>query len=686
MNSIYLKLAISNIKKNKSTFFPFGLSCGTMIALFYMLLSINNQASDAVFYGGSDIGIILGLGVWVCGIFSAMVIFYTNGFLLKRRNKELGLYNILGMEKKHIGNILFWEIILTCGISMLAGLLGGMLFSKLLFLVLLNLINLSTTINFGISANAVIMTMLVFLSIFIVNILYNNLKIRRLKPIELLQGSNVGEREPKAKWILALLGAVCLSIGYYIAVTTQNPLQAMSVFFVAVLFVMAGTYLLFISGSIVLLKMLKKNKKYYYHKTHFITVSGMMYRMKQNAVGLANICILSTAVLVVLSSTVSLYMGMDNVMRTRYPSDVITSYAYMPEEDAKYNMSYNYDTELIEKTIQNHANKYNVEIQDVNKYYSFSLVGIVDGESFRPITDDISQGMKDMVIFMAMTLDDYKAAAAEGENIKELSGDSLYLLSSDSRYSSMDNFTVGENVFKIDSASQTMELDNKFAEQTFAYDYIFIIVPDFENLIMVKDEVNNMYREREAQDYGATSVTYNYKFNLSGDLDDKKEFNITLRDALNDADIPHVSTVENIFTTRQQFMELYGSLFFIGIFIGTLFLMATVLIIYYKQVSEGYEDRNRFLIMRNVGMSKKEVRTVIKNQILTIFYLPILLAVVHVAFAFDITRKILAILNLTNVKLFVECTLGTIFIFVIIYGIVYKLTAKSYYKIVNPAN
>ena len=686
MNSIYLKLAISNIKKNKSTFFPFGLSCGTMIALFYMLLSINNQASDAVFYGGSDIGIILGLGVWVCGIFSAMVIFYTNGFLLKRRNKELGLYNILGMEKKHIGNILFWEIILTCGISMLAGLLGGMLFSKLLFLVLLNLINLSTTINFGISANAVIMTMLVFLSIFIVNIVYNNLKIRRLKPIELLQGSNVGEREPKAKWILALLGAVCLSIGYYIAVTTQNPLQAMSVFFVAVLFVMAGTYLLFISGSIVLLKMLKKNKKYYYHKTHFITVSGMMYRMKQNAVGLANICILSTAVLVVLSSTVSLYMGMDNVMRTRYPSDVITSYAYMPEEDAKYNMSYNYDTELIEKTIQNHANKYNVEIQDVNKYYSFSLVGIVDGESFRPITDDISQGMKDMVIFRAMTLDDYKAAAAEGENIKELPGDSLYLLSSDSRYSSMDNFTVGENVFKIDSASQTMELDNKFAEQTFAYDYIFIIVPDFENLIMVKDEVNNMYREREAQDYGATSVTYNYKFNLSGDLDDKKEFNITLRDALNDADIPHVSTVENIFTTRQQFMELYGSLFFIGIFIGTLFLMATVLIIYYKQVSEGYEDRNRFLIMRNVGMSKKEVRTVIKNQILTIFYLPILLAVVHVAFAFDITRKILAILNLTNVKLFVECTLGTIFIFVIIYGIVYKLTAKSYYKIVNPAN
>lgn len=686
MNSIYLKLAISNIKKNKSTFFPFGLSCGTMIALFYMLLSINNQASDAVFYGGSDIGIILDLGVWVCGIFSAMVIFYTNGFLLKRRNKELGLYNILGMEKKHIGNILFWEIILTCGISMLAGLLGGMLFSKLLFLVLLNLINLSTTINFGISANAVIMTMLVFLSIFIVNILYNNLKIKRLKPIELLQGSNVGEREPKAKWILALLGAVCLSIGYYIAVTTQNPLQAMSMFFVAVLFVMAGTYLLFISGSIVLLKMLKKNKKYYYHKTHFITVSGMMYRMKQNAVGLANICILSTAVLVVLSSTVSLYMGMDNVMRTRYPSDVITSYAYMPEEDAKYNMSYNYDTELIEKTIQNHANKYNVEIQDVNKYYSFSLVGIVDGESFRPITDDISQGMKDMVIFMAMTLDDYKAAAAEGENIKELSGDSLYLLSSASRYSSMENFTVGENVFKIDSDSQTMELDNKFAEQTFAYDYIFIIVPDFENLIMVKDEVNNMYREREAQDYGATSVTYNYKFNLSGDLDDKKEFNITLRDALNDADIPHVSTVENIFTTRQQFMELYGSLFFIGIFIGTLFLMATVLIIYYKQVSEGYEDRNRFLIMRNVGMSKKEVRTVIKNQILTIFYLPILLAVVHVAFAFDITRKILAILNLTNVKLFVECTLGTIFIFVIIYGIVYKLTAKSYYKIVNSTN
>lgn len=681
--SIYLKLSINNIKKNKTTFFPFGLSCGTMIALFYMLMSIKNQASEATFYGGSTIREILGLGIWVCGIFSMLVIFYTNGFLLKRRNKELGLYNVLGMEKKHIGKILFWEMLLTGCISLLGGVLCGLLFSKLMFLILLNLLNLSTSFKFGISINAIILTLLIFSSIFLVIILYNNLKLKILKPIELLQGSNIGEKEPKLKWLSAILGAVCLSIGYYLAVSTQNPIQAISTFFVAVLFVIAGTYLLFMSGSIALLKILKKNKKYYYHKTHFITVSGMIYRMKQNAAGLSNICILSTAVLVVLSSTISLYMGLDNVMRDRYPNDVMTNYAYEPEEDAKYNMSYNYDTSLIEKIVQNHALKYNVETKDVQGYYSFSTDGTISNGIFNPNFKE-SDGLNTMVSFLAMTLEDYKSIGIENEGIKELDGNSVYLFSSDADYSSMESIALGNHIFQVapsDFLKLNDKLEKKLGEIT---DYIFIVVPDFEYLLLIRDTVNNMIRDgQDAEDYGKNPVLYNYEFNLNGDLSDKEEFNVTLRDALNEAGIPHVSTVENIFTTRQEVVGVYGSLFFIGIFIGALFLLATVLIIYYKQISEGYEDRNRFIIMQNVGMSKKEVKIVIKNQILTIFYLPIFIAIVHIAFAFDITRKILAVLNLTNVKLFVGCTIGTILIFVVIYGIVYKLTAKSYYKIVN---
>jgi putative ABC transport system permease protein len=268
---IYLKLAINNIKKNKTTFFPFGLSCGTMIALFYMLLSVNEQTLRTTdFYGGTTMSEILGLGLWVCGIFSVLVIFYTNGFLLKRRNKELGLYSVLGMEKRHIGRILFWEIIFTGGISLLVGLLGGMLFSRLMFLILLNLLSLSTSFKFEISVSGIIFTLLIFSSIFLVIILYNNFKLKKLNPIELLQGSSVGEREPNTKLIYAILGVICLSAGYFLAVTTDNPVYAIPIFFVAVLLVIAGTYLLFMSGSIALLKLLKKNKKYYYHKTHFM--------------------------------------------------------------------------------------------------------------------------------------------------------------------------------------------------------------------------------------------------------------------------------------------------------------------------------------------------------------------------------------------------------------------------------
>ncbi|MDD4089488.1 MAG: FtsX-like permease family protein [Tissierellia bacterium] len=675
-SSMYLKLAFTNIKKNKNTFFPFGLSCGTMIAMFYMLLSISNQAAESTFYGGRTMSSILNLGIWVCGIFSAIVIFYTNGFLLKRRNKELGLYSVLGMEKRHIGKILIWEIILTGLISLFSGLLGGLLFSKMTFLVLLNLMDLGTSFEFGISINAVLLTILIFSAIFLLIILFNNLYLRRLKPIELLQGSNVGDREPKAKWISAILGALCLSIGYYIAVTTENPIQAISKFFVAVLFVITGTYLLFISGSIVLLKGLKKNKKYYYHKTHFITVSGMMYRMKQNAVGLANICILSTAVMVVLSSTVSLYVGIDDVLCTIFPSDVAINYVYEPEEDEKNNLNFNYDTNLIADTVQNHALKYNVEVKDIQAYYSFNTDGIINEDNLIPGY----YGLFDTVYLYALTLDDYRSIGIDGESVVKLHNNEVHILSNNSAYSSMESIAIGKQKFKISSFSESMKLYDKLVnimgEDT---NTILMVVSDFDNLLALQETVNSLRNE----EYGRSSIVYNYEFNLTGKLSDKEEFNITLRDALNEADIPHVASVDSIFTSRQDTLSIFGSLFFIGIFIGTLFLIATVLIIYYKQISEGFEDRDRFIIMQNVGLGKKEVKVVIKNQIMTIFYLPILLAVVHIIFAFDIIRKMLAVLNLTNVKLFAGCTFGTILIFVIIYGVVYKLTAKTYYKIVN---
>lgn len=675
--SIYRKLAINNIRKNKSTYLPFGLAGGTMTALFYMLISIRNQVAVTAFVGGSDMKIILNLGVWVCGIFSVLVIFYTNGFLLKRRNKELGLYNVLGMEKRHIGKVLFWEIILAGFGSMIGGLLGGLLFAKLMFLVLLNMLHLNTGFEFGISFDAAAVTLGLFTLIFIVTILYNNLRLIRLKPIELLQESNAGEREPRAKWVLAILGVICLSAGYYLAITTQNPIEALFVFFIAVLLVIAGTFLLFISGSIAFLKILKKNKGYYYHKTHFITVSGMMYRMKQNAVGLAAICILSTAVLVVLSTTVSLYVGIDDVMRTRYPSDVITNYIYEPEEDAKNGMEYDYDPSLIAETIRDHAMKYDVQMEDIQGHYSIGTVGKINEGRFTPDY----YGLDSKVFLYAITLADYNSAVGENAGLMPLDNDHIYLFSISPEFASMDSIAITDEVFRVDPASSDMELDEVWAKRLGIYaDSIFVVVSDFDELVLMQTGINDA---KSSDDMGITSVMYNYEFNLEGNLSDKEEFSRTLRAALNEADIPHVATVENIFTPRQKFIELYGSLFFIGIFIGAIFLMATAMIIYYKQISEGYEDRSRFVIMQNVGMSREEVKRVIKNQIRTVFYLPIILAIVHIAFAFNIILKLLAMLNLTNVTLFIGCTLGTILVFVIIYWIVYKLTARSYYQLVH---
>jgi putative ABC transport system permease protein len=339
-------------------------------------------------------------------------------------------------------------------------------------------------------------------------------------------------------------------------------------------------------------------------------------------------------------------------------------------------LNFNYDTNLIADTVQNHALKYNVEVKDIQAYYSFNTDGIINEDNLIPGY----YGLFDTVYLYALTLDDYRSIGINGESVAKLYNNEVHILSNNSAYSSMESIAIGKQKFKISSFSESMKLYDKLVnimgEDT---NTILMVVSDFDNLLALQETVNSLRNE----EYGRSSIVYNYEFNLTGKLSDKEEFNITLRDALNEADIPHVASVDSIFTSRQDTLSIFGSLFFIGIFIGTLFLIATVLIIYYKQISEGFEDRDRFIIMQNVGMGKKEVKVVIKNQIMTIFYLPILLAVVHIIFAFDIIRKMLAVLNLTNVKLFAGCTFGTILIFVIIYGVVYKLTAKTYYKIVN---
>ena len=340
-------------------------------------------------------------------------------------------------------------------------------------------------------------------------------------------------------------------------------------------------------------------------------------------------------------------------------------------------MEYNYDPGLVEETIRNHGLKHDVHMEDIQGHYSMGAVGKINGGQFIPDY----YGLDSKVLLYAITVADYNSTVGEDAGLKPLKDNHIYLFSFNPDFGPMESIAFADKVFQVDSASSAMELDEIWAKRLGKNtDAICVVVSDLDELVLMQAGINDA---KPSEDMGITSILYNYEFNLKGSLSDKEEFCITLRSTLNEADIPHVATVENIFTTRQEFIEIYGSLFFIGIFIGALFLLATAMIIYYKQISEGYEDRSRFVIMQNVGMSREEVKRVIKNQIRTVFYLPIMLAIVHIGFAFNIIRKLLDVLNLTNVTLFAGCTLATISVFAIIYWIVYKLTARSYYHLIH---
>lgn len=677
---LYIRLAWQNVKKNKNTFLPFLFSGIVMTAMFYMLHSIWKQANDTMFFGASTMKRVLIIGVVVAGIFSVCVLFYTNSFLMKQRTREFGLYSLLGMEKKHIGKVVFWEMALV-GVGCIGiGLLLGILFSRLMFLVLLKLLQINTSFVFHIMPQSILATFLLFAATFAAIMIANNIRVFFLKPIDLLRGGHVGEREPKAKWLLALVGLAALGYGYYLALTTKNPLQAFAVFFRAVLCVIAGTYLLFLSGSIAMLKMLRKNKRFYYNKKHFITVSGMMYRMKRNAVGLANICILCTGVLVVLASTVSLYAGTEEILNKTYPRDIKTGYLYEEhmyieeDEDEGWASRHHYDYALVEQRLAERAKQYHVEVRDVEHYYDYGVTGTMSGTCFTA-DNNWNLDVENYLSLQVISQEDYNALT--GANVSLDSGTVLLYCSAD-KIIYGDEITVGGQtwhiVSRLDEKPYDEELGNTYGE-------LFMVVPSLQDMLDISNSIQG-----NLTDDMLIAPVYHINFNLEGSTEDKNAYCDGLRDFINDTGISHLSYVDNIYTARPELFGIYGGLFFVGIFIGTLFLITTVMIIYYKQISEGYDDRERFGIMQKVGMSKVETKSVIRNQILQVFFMPILLAIVHICFAFKIIRYELALLGFTNITLYVICTIGTILVFTLVYFIVYWLTARTYYRITSQAN
>lgn len=640
-NFIYEKLAVTNLKNNRKTYVPYIFTGVLTVMMFYIIDALSRGKGITQ----DTLKICLQYATGVIVVFAVIFLFYTNSFLIKRRKKEIGVYNILGMGKRHIARMMAVETILTAGISILGGLVFGIIFGKLMYLLLLKILHNSVDMQFSVNGTAIVQTVILFAGIFLLTYLYNILQIQLVNPVELLHGGNQGEKEPKSRWLLVIIGVAALGNGYRIALTTEAPLEALLKFFVAVVCVIIGTYALFIAGSIVVLKILRKNKAYYYNPKHFTSVSGMIYRMKQNGAGLANICVLSTMVLVMVSTTVSLYAGMEDILDSRFPRDVSI---VCNEADTN-------NEETLQRLIKEQCEKAGVKITDRVRYRYGSMNAVLKGNNL----EKVEQYYPDNHFYYVemITQEEYNRIEKQNVSLKE---QEILTYTTNGKCGKKQINIAGQNYQVKKELSEMTSQPKSTAEM---YKTLYIVFANAEQIERIE------------------SFSYADKFNLKGDDGKQKEALEQIQNEFYEK-FPD-GTMESRMLSRSSFYELYGGLFFIGIYLGSMFIMATVLIIYYKQISEGYDDRERYQIMQKVGMSKKEVKRSIRSQVLSVFFLPLVVAVIHVAVAFKVMTKILGVLNLTNVSLFAVCTIITIAVFAVFYIIVYSITAKEYYRIVN---
>lgn len=657
-SSIYGKLALTNLKNNRKTYIPYILTSILTVMMYYIMDGLSRNSS----IGDGNVHLVLVYARAVILIFAVIFLFYTNSFLIKRRKKEIGVYNILGMGKRHIARMLIVETLVTATVSIGTGILFGGIFSKLMYLVLLKILDYNVRMDFEVSADTLMYTLALFLVIFIMTLVYNLFQIQLSNPVELLHGGSQGEKEPKTKWLMTVFGVVTLGIGYFIAITTDQPLAAIQAFFIAVVCVILGTYALFTAGSIALFKALRKNKKFYYQTKHFNAVAGMIYRMKQNAVGLANICILSTMVLVMISTTISLYVGMENVLETRYPREV----------EAKTNVSVPESDQAVDRIVEEELKNAGVEAKSMLRYHDGSVAALKQEDGFA-LQQFGNYQIDDVVEVYLIPLNDYD----QMENVKSsLAPDEAYVYSTGEDWGK-DTVKLGSRTYRV---AKELE-DLRLAYGRNLVESYYFIVPDTGQ---IREILAELYKDSDMQeDWKEQMLNLNYR--VTFDLEGDEETCISALKAMRSRIEGEVRSgfFESRELSREEFYILYGGLLFIGIYLGVLFLMATVLIMYYKQISEGYDDRERYQIMQKVGMSKREVRHSIRSQVLMIFFLPLVTAVIHIAVAFGVITKLLAVLNLTDVPLFFLCTVVTVVVFVVFYGIVFSLTAREYYKIVN---
>lgn len=657
----YAKLALTNLRKNHRGYLPFLLSMLFLVAVNTISLMLVKNEGMRTLPGGSSASTMFGLGQVIIIIFTVIFSFYTNSFLLKQRKKELGLYNILGLGKREIYQLLLWESLFSFLLVITSGVITGLVLAKFSFLVLHRMIGAGVNFVFYTSFVSIGLLVALFAVVFLLLFVINCFHIHRTNPITLLQGTKKGEEEPKAHWLLALIGLGCLGSAYWIAVTIEAPLAALSQFFIAVLLVIIGTYFLFTTGSIVLLKLLKKNAGFYYQTNHFISISSMMYRMKQNAAGLASICILSTMVLVTVATTTSLYIGKQDVENGRYPRDISISTNQHPEQ--------------VEKVIEDVRKEDSLAFSD--KVYltsTQSMMFLKKENRYQYIDiDDFYQVKSAKVAMMLfMTAQEYEKQTNQKA---ELSQDEVYFYPVSGTHSGK-QLTLSDQTFQIKKRIDAFPGINQQVELTDS----FVVV-------MANQEVINRCLKNWLPKNAKSELhlpKYSFSFNLQNS-GEKQQLDVahTLRNRLQQE-----VGVENFkFDDKATFVSenrlITAGFMFLGIIFGGTFILATALIIYYKQISEGLEDRERFEILQKVGMSHQEVKRVISSQILMVFSFPLLMAIIHLCFAFPLIKKLLILFGLVNGQLFLMvCGVVTI-VFAVLYFIVYRLTARSYYQLVE---
>ena len=676
--AFYPKLALDGIRKNKRLYIPYILTCVGMVTMFYIITFLQKSETVGAMRSGSTVQKILSFGIIVIAVFACIFLFYTNSFLMKRRKKEFGLYNILGMGKRNIGIILVWESLIIALFSLAVGLFIGIAISKLAELALVNILNGAVKYSFSISPLAIVMTVSVFGAIFLLLLLNSIRQIRFSNTAALLRSENLGEKPPKGNIFIGILGILLLGGAYWLAVSIKDPIAAMLMFFIAVIMVILGTYLTMIAGSVSFCRILQKNKKYYYKPSHFVSVSSMAYRMKRNGAGLASVCILATMVLVMISSTASLYFGADDAINTRYPKEINTVIRFRSE-----NFLTEENTKAVYGKIEKAATDFGATLSNKTAFRSISFSALARGTDFSTdendtnidtdsLLDDIFQiyviPLSDFnsMTDMKQTLDKNEVLVSFFRDNDKFDGDTI-------RFNGQKTYNIKKTaVPRIESTDAAMN----------AIPSMMIVTSDTESLVKDVRRTKNFPSQR----------TYLCSFNFDTGLDEdgqgklSREIGTSDLIASNSGDFGITSMrVESREVNRTDFYGTYGGLFFLGILLSVIFIFAAVLIIYYKQITEGYEDQARFDIMQKIGMTKKEIRKSINSQLLTVFFLPLLFAALHLAFAFPMVKKMLALSGLQNITLFALVTIGTFFVYAIFYALVYKITSNAYYRIVSDA-